>query len=345
MIHKTAARAHWWYGIFSICLVASLTSQVIAKDEIVIHPPNPVTIHMEADKAQIKVGNESFATFNFSKEFPKPFFYPVYAPGEEKIVRDIDWSVKEELPKAVYDHVHHKGIWIGLEDLNGYKFWTEKERVVNQSVKDISPSDHGTGILEVINLWTPRDQPAIMKETTRITILPQHVLEYEIQLESLVDKLEFHDTKDAFLAARIANDLRETSGGVMTNSHGTKTEKNCFGQEAEWVSYIGTRNGKALGLTFFDDPQNFRKSRYFARGYGLLGINPFGPHAYTEKSAHPLPRQPVVLPKGEKFNLRFGIYIHAGDVDSAHVADEYRNFVTRHPIDPITAQGKTPVAP
>lgn len=52
-------------------------------------------------------------------------------------------------------------------------------------------------------------------------------------------------------------------------------------------------------------PDNFRKSWFHARDYGLLVANPFGLNAFTrgEKSR-------IDVPVGKEFRLQFGVLIH-----------------------------------
>ena len=52
-------------------------------------------------------------------------------------------------------------------------------------------------------------------------------------------------------------------------------------------------------------PQNFRRSWFHARDYGLLVANPFGQNAFTkgEKSR-------VTISAGEKFTLEFGVLVY-----------------------------------
>ena len=108
------------------------------------------------------------------------------------------------------------------------------------------------------------------------------------------------------LGVRVATDLTVTHGGVITSSDGRKNEKQVWGRQADWCDY----SGKGVGVMVMPDPQNFRRSWFHARDYGLLVANPFGRQAFTKGEP-----SRVVVKKGETLTLRFGVLVHDGDLD------------------------------
>ena len=62
-------------------------------------------------------------------------------------------------------------------------------------------------------------------------------------------------------------------------------------------------------------PENFRRSWFHARDYGLLVANPFGRNAFTggEKSR-------IVVKEGETLRLRFGVLVSSErpDLDASY---------------------------
>jgi hypothetical protein len=116
------------------------------------------------------------------------------------------------------------------------------------------------------------------------------------------------------LGVRVATNLTVTRGGVITSSEGRKNEKEVWGRQADWCDY----SGKGVGVMLMPDPQNFRRSWFHARDYGLLVANPFGRQAFTK--AEP---SRVVVKKGEILTLRFGVLVHDGDLDRQAAYNEF----------------------
>jgi len=111
----------------------------------------------------------------------------------------------------------------------------------------------------------------------------------------------------------VATDLSVKSGGVITSSEGRKNEKQVWGRQADWCDYSGTVGG----IMLMPDPQNFRRSWFHARDYGLLVANPFGRQAFTKGEP-----SRVVVEKGSTLTLRFGVLVHDENLDRQAAYDE-----------------------
>ena len=75
-------------------------------------------------------------------------------------------------------------------------------------------------------------------------------------------------------------------------------------------------------------PNNSIDTAWHARAYGLLAANPFGREKHAQFPDRKGKTELVTLKKGEHLKLRYGLYLHAGDVKKAEVANYYKKFTT-----------------
>lgn len=285
-------------------------ASVNAADTVEFRPSSDTTL-------DILIGGKPFATYQTGKDFPKPFLLPVRTASGIVLNRGLG-------DKSDADHPHHKGLWVSIDEVNEQKFWAEKAPIVNVAVRSKQSGD-GAGILEVTNEWrSGEDQSVVVTESTVIRIHANRLLVYDITFTAEKDEVVFEDTKEGLLGFRVAPSMKEKNGGHVVSSDGTKGTKDCWGKAFAWIDYVGTVDGKTVGVALMDHPGNLRPSRYHVRDYGLFSISPFGDKAYTNGKEE---AKPLHLKKGESVRLRYGVYLHDGDTEAADVAAAYQQFV------------------
>jgi len=304
-----------------------------------------VTAVIAPGQVGIRVNGEPFAVYNHGTGLAKPYIYPLRAPGGH-VINTV----------APFDHKHHKGVWVGVEEVNGINFWGGKyqqqdavepapasERIETAHV-DTKPAANGGLTLAVHNLWQGEGGKTVAHEKTSITVYPNRLMVYDITLQAGDEVVNFKDTKEGFLAIRVAPTMNEKTAvrvkdedrkrtatqayqqlaGRIVNAEGEVGEETCWGKTSAWVDYSGLVDGNLVGVALFDHPGNFRKSRYHVRGYGLFAISPFGEKVYSKGQSD---APPISLQPGQSLNVKYGLFAHQGDEQTGKVAEAYQKFV------------------
>lgn len=299
------------------CLVATACSPLFVE-------AGEVSAKKQDDSVRIEVDGEHFTTFQFADEQNKPYFHPVFAEGGTLVVReDVFGKEGENRKEPGRDHFHHKGIWIAIDSINddALNTWHERNKIRTDSVK---VDDSGDNVVLKVNAsWLDDDGQPLLKEKTTYTITPDRLIACELQLTAVDRPVTFGDTKEGLFAIRVHTNLRGAATGTISNADGLVSENDCWGKPSAWVDYTGKVDGKTVGVTIFDDENNFRPSRYHVRGYGLFAINPFGEKSYSKGQEE---AKPLTLKPGEAVNLRYGLYVHASDKDSANIEKVHKAF-------------------
>ncbi|MBL8850760.1 MAG: PmoA family protein [Planctomycetaceae bacterium] len=235
------------------------------------------------------------------------------------ITRKIESEASKE-----YDHIHHKGIWMSIDEVNDIRYWAEKGVIRNSEVAvDQAAGDRVT--FNVTNHWLGAVGEPLLIEATRITVFADRLLSYDTTFTAVGESVTFDDTKEGLFGIRLPNAMREAvANAPVVGSNGEVGSKLLWGKSMDWIDYTGPVDGRLCGVTVMDHPDNFRPSRYHVRDYGLFSISPFGESSYTNGAQA---AAPYTIEKDGTLRLRYGLYVHAGDTDSAHVADAFRQFV------------------
>ena len=112
-------------------------------------------------------------------------------------------------------------------------------------------------------------------------------------------------------------DFNEVNGGTITSDTGAVGEKATDMQTAKWIDYSNTVQGVTEGLAVFQWPDG-QDHIWLTREYGC-----FGPRRPEDQNG-----LPFTLYKGDSISQRVGIYVHQGDVKTAHVERIYEEFIS-----------------
>jgi hypothetical protein len=253
-------------------------------------------------------------------QIPRPYFAHVRAPSGIQVTR-------HHPPIEGQDRVDHgtlhPGIWMAFGDISGRDYWRLSARVRHAEFTEQPAGGPGSGSFTVRNQYLDRENETgvVCEELARYTFMARpagYLLLWDSTFSS-DREFTFGDQEEMGLGFRVATPLRSDQrgeGGLapgtgrILDSEGRRNGEQVWGNTADWCDYSGTVSGQRVGIAVFCHPKNFRASRFHARDYGFLAVNPFGQQAFGqgEKSA-------VVVRPGEKLRLRFGLLIHSGSKD------------------------------
>jgi hypothetical protein len=302
-----------------------------------------VKITTGADKVAVVIDGKPFTDFVIGGEdYAKPYLWPLRAASGTVVTRY--WPMDKTHKGESSDHPHHRGLWFGEDEVNGFNFWAN-EPTVNQKnpgkqvVKDLKvKSGAETGTIRCDIDWTAGGNVLLVEHRTMTFYSgdaagPQNrQVDFDIDLEAKT-KVTFGDTKEGTFSMRLAPWLEYPQKhapqepkrtGLMVNAEGAKDEDGVWGKKSEWIDYSGETGGEKIGIAMFDSPKNPGfPNRWHTRGYGLFGINPFGLHDFDKTAAGPGGK---VLEAGQHLHYRFRLLIHPGDAETAKIAEQYRKW-------------------
>src|SRR5690606_29035534 len=145
-------------------------------------------------------------------------------------------------------------------------------------------------------------------------------LDFGLTLIADQGPVSFTDTKEAgFPLVRVADDIDELNGGVITAADGSTGEQATFGKRAPWIDYSGP-SGNAYaptrewqGISMMDHPSNINHPPgLFTRSYGPISTR----EGFMWDGGYEMKH-------GDKLTLRTRFYIHRGNAQEADVADHF----------------------
>jgi hypothetical protein len=272
-----------------------------------------VKLTREENRIRVEIDGKPFGDLVYGPDAAKPYFAPLRSASGKIVTRQFPMV---EVPGESRDHKHHRGLWAGYKEVNGYNFWENEfsynnkmaGKIVTRQIEEVKSGER-EGTLRAVFQWiAPTGSPLLEEDRTMVFRKTSRLrmIDVDIVLKA-VEAATFGDDKDGTFAVRVADALTERRGGLIVNSAGQRTMKKVWGKPANWVDYSGELEGEKVGIAIFDHPSSFHHPvRWHARDYGLLAANPFGAHAYDKNA----PVSSVTLKPGETVHLRYLVVVH-----------------------------------
>jgi hypothetical protein len=289
--------------------------------------PAAVVLTRDGARIRVEIDGKPFTDFYYGADAPKPYLHPLRSASGKIVTRRFPM---EQVPGETTSDQHHRGLWLGYGDINGFNFWETEfsyhnpkaGKVVTKSIDQMESGETGkiAGRFE----WLAPSGEVLLEETRTMVFhggSGTRMVDFDITLKA-VAKATFGDSKDGFFAIRVAEPLNERHSGALLNSEGGRGMQQTWGKQANWADYSGVLDGEKLGIALFEHPGSSRyPPRWHVRDYGLLAANPFGASAFDKQVA----ASAVVLEPGQDVRLRYRVVIH-GAVGPSDIAAWYREY-------------------
>lgn len=315
-------------------------------------PEETVAIEVLKDQAIIfRADKQEVTRYHVAPAVAKPYFWPVIAPNGVPLTRA--WPMDKAEPNTQDDHIHQKSAWFchgdvipeGIElkkkirGVEGVDFWSEADghgKILCTKIDKVE-QEMAHAKVTTLNEWRTGDGVKILDESRVLHVYnfgDAQLIVFDIDLHASVCPITFGDTKEGSFGVRVRESITEEKGkGKLTNAEGKQGEgarsnrdkTGVWGLVSAWCDYSGPVDNGVAGITIFADPGNPYPTCWHSRGYGLMAANPFG----REKSGFPAmagKKDLVKMAKGDHLKLRYGIYLHSGDVKAGKVAEAFEQF-------------------
>jgi hypothetical protein len=281
-------------------------------------------------RVDVEMDGEPLTTFYHGAEWDKPFLHPLRTLSGIVVTRGFP---VEKIEGETTDHLWHRGLWYGYEDINEVDFWRElgedkTGRIVSRSSPTTTTNRHSGTLSADLVLVTPKRKVlgTLREEFTfrasgnnvfidaRVTLSADHGV-----------SLKIGDAEDGGFAVRLADEFGQDRGATLLNSDGLVGTENIWGKRARWVDYSAKQNGQTVGVAMFDHPANPKHPTYWhARGRGSCVANPFGDRAFLGDESVD---GSMTIAEGSQLQLRYRVVIHAGDAREADLGRLYTDYV------------------
>ena len=268
----------------------------------------------------------------------KPVLFPLRTPAGITVTRG--WPF-EKIDGERQDYPHHIGLYFTYDQINGNNFWNNSRDAlpaIKHIEAEVTTGAGGNPALATVMNWVGKDNQALLVERRLTSFIPgrdQHIIDIDIELGAVADKVEFGDTKEGMFAIRLAQWLTENTDsryqlgtGAYLSSNGDEKEQGVWGKRAEWVRIQGRKDGKTVGIAILNHPTSTNYPTYWhARGYGAFSANPLGQHAFqkSRKVDDPKPFH-LTLKKGETAPFKFRVILYDGPRTKQQLDKEFQEY-------------------
>lgn len=264
--------------------------------------------------------------FNFDKANDKPYFHPLRTP------MGLDMTLERPA-----DHPWHRGLWFSWKSINGVNYWEENRETGHSAgrslIKKVKSKLGKKDAHADIRVWMEysdsgkarvtelRHLEISAPENGRYLIKWDHEFDAKEDVTLYLEKPAKHGGVAwggyAGLSYRGSDQLRHPTffaSGGWTNQQ----DLTGYGEKERWMGIVAKNNNTDVSLFLFDHPGNVRYPSpwyiWYAEGHNLF----FTPSFLFDG--------PLLLKKGQKLRLRYGVWVADGKVTTAEIEKQFSSF-------------------
>jgi len=252
----------------------------------------------------------------------KPYVQELYTPAGVQILRD-----------SPFDHKHHHGLMFAVA-VDGTDFWSEKPTCGRQvpehagRLRSREAGDRSSMADSRFLDWLTSGDVNVLHEQRTITALagadiPATLLTWRSRLSPPEGKGPAKLTGSHYFGLGMRFVESMDAAGTFFNSErgeGVLVRGSERVTPARWCAYTSQVDGKPVTVALFDHPKNARPAYFFT-------MRPF---AYLSATLN-LWKQPLEIPPRESLDLRYGVAVWDGQIDSQGVEALYRKWLALEP--------------
>jgi hypothetical protein len=283
---------------------------------------NTLTVGVEHDDkgAALKIDDQVLARY-WHKDVPyKPYVRELYSPAGINVVRD-----------NVPDHLHHHALMYAVA-VDGVNFWEEQQAPGVQKslgVGDVVVAGNVkmAGLQEKLDWVNPKTNEVLLKERREIQVRLMKsagatLLTWEAKLSVPPEKEASTLSGSHYfgLGMRFVKSMDVI--GTFTNADG-KEGKIYRGEErlvdSDWCAYSAAVEGKPVTVAMFGNRSNPR--------HPTTWFTMAKPFSYMSATLN-LHAEPLTIPAAKPLELRYGVAVWDGHVDSDAIQSLYDRWST-----------------
>lgn len=276
------------------------------------------------DRVIIRDGAAEVGEFvHHDEKILRPYFANLRAPGGQRVTR----AFPPQPDKDATDHADmHPGVWLGFGDVSGHDFWRNQGRIVHERFL-IEPVAQGGRVSFVSVSRMEAAGGEVIAKALNAFILSRVVggyrLEWTAKISPKTADFAFGDQEEMGFGVRVATELTEKNGGLITNSARFTKAADVWGQPADWCDCSRVIDGTRVGLLLVPSGANPQPAWWHVRDYGLMVANAFGRKAMKQGEA-----SRIAVPKGTSYTLGHILYLYAVPAEAKPAWERYP--VERH---------------